>query len=403
MNHARLLILTLLLGCAQNISAAPPTITNVYASQRAGTKLIDVTYHLSDPDSGSLTVQVEFSANSGITYDLPVHSLSGSVGAGVAPGNSRVLTWNAGVDWNGNWSDKCKVRLWAHDGSTPVPPLGMVYIPNGTFLMGPDPGVEVTLTHSYFMDRTEVSAELWNAVRTWASVNGYTDIVTGAYRASGHPIQTVNWYDCVKWCNARSEKEGLTPCYYSDDAQTTVYRTGNLDISATKVKWTASGYRLPTEAEWERAARGGLYRKVYPWGDLIDGSMANFSGSGDPFESGGVPSTPVGYYDGNQTPIGGNSINGYGLQDVAGNLREWCWDWEGNLVIGNDPTGPSTGSTRSLRGGSWIDGYGGLSCATRSGSPAADTRLVVRTFYPPTYSYFTSYYEVFGVRSIRRL
>ena len=357
--------------------AAPPVISNVTASQRAGTKLVDIRYDVADPDSASLTIQIELSANGGQTYELPARSLSGAVGSGVAPGTARLITWNAGTDWNGNWSPNCKARLWAHDGSTPVPPLGMVYIPAGTFDMGSGPGVigvPVTLTKSYFMDRTEVSAELWNDVRNWALGHGYTDIGAGAYRAPGHPITTVGWYDCVKWCNARSEKDGLTPCYYSDDAQTTVYRTGNLDLTAAKVKWSVTGYRLPTEAEWERAARGGLYRKNYPWGDIIDGSMANYAGSGDPFEVGGSPTTtPVGYYNGSQTPVGQNMVNGYGLYDIAGNIREWCWDWygEGNNGL-TDPIGPDNRTYRVVRGGAWPnDASLNLRCAFRDyGTPS---------------------------------
>lgn len=318
-------IAAFLLASVSMLTAAPPAITNIRVAQRTGTKFVDVTYNISDPDSSSLTLQVEFSANGGTTYDLPVRSLSGAVGAGVAPGNNRMLTWNAGNDWNGNWSDTCRVRLWAHDGSTPVPPLGMVYIPNGTFLMGPDPGLEVSIPLSYFMDRTEVSAELWNSVRNWGVANGYSDIGVGAFSAAGHPIQTVSWHDCLKWCNARSEKEGLTPCYYEDDAQTTVYRNGALILSSTKVKWTVNGHRLPTEAEWERAARGGLYRKLYPWGNTINGSMANFINSGDSFDTGPLQTTPCGYYNGNQLPTGQNTANGYGLYDVIGNALEVCW------------------------------------------------------------------------------
>jgi formylglycine-generating enzyme required for sulfatase activity len=70
-------------------------------------------------------------------------------------------------------------------------------------------------------------------------------------------VQSIDWYDCVKWCNARSQKEGLTPAYYTDSGLTVVYKTGQV---APYVKWTASGYRLPTEAEWEKA-EWGAWRK----------------------------------------------------------------------------------------------------------------------------------------------
>lgn len=329
------LLLSLLLPLS--LSAAPPVISNVTASQRAGTKLVDIRYDVADPDSASLTIQIELSANGGQTYELPVKSLTGAVGSGVAPGTGRLITWNAGADWNGNWSPNCKARLWAHDGSTPVPPIGMVYIPSGTFDMGSGPGVigvPVTLTKSYFMDRTEVSAELWNEVRTWAVLNGYMDvnatpeIGAGAYRAPGHPIHSVNWFECALWCNARSEKAGLVPCYYADDAQTVVLRTASRNLPKARVKLSANGYRLPTEAEWERAARGGQYRKSYPNGDSFVGSDGNYFQSGDTYEmpANGFPETsPCAHYSGSQMPAGSDTANGYGLYDMAGNVAEWCW------------------------------------------------------------------------------
>ncbi|MEN9633926.1 MAG: hypothetical protein RL077_2330 [Verrucomicrobiota bacterium] len=94
-------------------------------------------------------------------------------------------------------------------------------------------------------------------------------------KAAAHPGQSVSWYAAVQWCHAKSEKENLVPVYYSNGAQTTVDRTGSVDVTLAQVKWTANGYRLPPETEWAQAARGGLSGKRFPWADLITHSQAN--------------------------------------------------------------------------------------------------------------------------------
>jgi formylglycine-generating enzyme required for sulfatase activity len=358
--------LAFLLLAATAAHAAPPAISNIRASQRPGTKLVDILYDAVDPDSATITVQLELSADSGRTFDLPVRSVSGHIGANVPVGANRQITWNAGNDWNGNFSPACRARIWAYDGSVPVPPAGMAYIPPGTFTFGylspANAGGITTLTKGYFMDRFEVSGALYNQVNAWAIANGYT--LGGCVSSGDKPVHSVTWVAATRFCNARSQMEGLTPCYYSDTTHTSIVKTADVNLTNAMVKWSANGYRLPTEAEWERAARGGLDKKLYPWGDTITGNQANYVNSGDPFDN---ALSPVGYYNGFQSPAGVNMANGYGLYDMAGNASEWCWDGMAGIPVGQiDPTGPDGATSRVMKSGNWGESSLILQCGWRT-------------------------------------
>jgi formylglycine-generating enzyme len=371
------------------VLAAPPVVSNIRASQRPGTKLVDVYYDLSDADGDLQLIQIAASSDAGLTYGLPCVTLSGHIGANISPGSNRHIVWNAGADWSGNWVPECRMRVTAHDGTTPPAPPGMAYIPGGPFQMGdnldgmtdamPVRNVQVD---AFFIDKTEVPKALWQNVQTWGNANGYS-IGVGGFKADNHPVHSVNWYDAVKWCNARSEKEGLTPCYYTNAAQTAIYKIGNINIENGWVKWNANGYRLPTEAEWEKAARGGATGLRYPWGNSITVSNANYSVGGNPWVTGSTPYT---------NPVGSYPANDYGLFDMAGNLLEWTWDWYGGGYYGtpgsiDNPNGPVSGGNRVLRGGTW--GYG-------SGDCRAAVRSISISFSPDTS------YNRFGFRTVRR-
>jgi formylglycine-generating enzyme required for sulfatase activity len=246
------------------------------------------------------------------------------------------------------------------------PQEGMALIPAGSFTMGncmnPSEGgadelpLHTVYLSAFYMDKYLVTKALWDTVYQWALSHGYSFAHAGSGKAANHPVQAIDWYDCVKWCNARSEKEGRVPGYYMDAGFNVRYRTGQVE---PYVNWS-SGYRLPTEAEWEKGARGGLSGHRFPWGDTIDWSCANYyaapgsysydinpTSGYDPVFNDGVNSytSPVGYF----------APNGCGLYDMAGNVLEWCWDWYG--VYGStsqtDPRGPASGSVRVFRGGGW--------------------------------------------------
>jgi formylglycine-generating enzyme len=248
----------------------------------------------------------------------------------------------------------------------------MVLIPAGPFLMGDalnEGSVTETPVHAvyisaFFMDQTEVSRALWDEVLNWAVGHGYTFEKSGLSSGPDHPICWISWYDCIKWCNARSEMNGLTPCYYTNPVQTNVYREGEKTITNSCVNWSANGYRLPTEAEWEKAARGGFRGLRFPWGTTIAHTQANYySLDTFPYDISLTRYYNPLYYSGiapYTSPVGSFQPNGYGLYDMAGNVWEWCWDWnlylwyQGPAASEPDPIGPTTGKERLVRGGGWF-------------------------------------------------
>ena len=214
----------------------------------------------------------------------------------------------------------------------------MVRIAPGELWMGSPSGEEdrrsnetrhrVSITQGFAIGTTEVTQALYEAVM------GENP---SRFKGGRNPVEQVSWHDAVKLCNRLSEQEGLQPAYR---------------ISGETVTWdrTANGYRLPTEAEWEYAARGG--------GEQV------YSGSNDIGD--------VGWYSSNSGErtheVGGKQANGWGLYDMTGNVWEWVWDWYGSYPSGavTDPVGPSTGSSRVYRGGSWYRSPGSARVAYRS-------------------------------------
>jgi len=255
--------------------------------------------------------------------------------------------------------------------------FNMKYIPGETFPVGLTDAATVTLSSPYWMSETEVTYELWNAVRTWATTTGgYTFANAGVQGDSGagtnqHPVTTINWRDSMVWCNALTEyynanngtDTDLDCVYYTDSGYTTPIKAATDSATITwdagsaysgtedepYVKSTAKGFRLPGSMEWECAAR------------YIDGSAwtAGSMASGGTVAYTGTPATdypnfsPFAWYGNNTTyttgnttttqPVAGKTANALGIRDMSGNLWEWCFEWH-----------PSVGDLRVIRGGSWF-------------------------------------------------
>lgn len=263
------------------------------------------------------------------------------------------------------------------------PETEYVTLKGGIYSMGDSmDGLKDARTHQvrlapFTIAKHEVTLELWDSVVLWGRDHGYSDLPAGLGKAHNHPVSGMSWGDAVKWCNALSEKEGLTPCYYTGAGRQKVARKGMVDIGNQQVNWKAQGYRLPTEAEWEFAARGGLPGKRFPCGNEITQEQANYHGSARveydkckregtaPALMSSQPYTAV---------IGSLQPNGFGLHDMAGNVSEWCWDFYDpeygtSVPLADNPRGPDKGKNCVIRGGSWRHTAAEARCASRFSLP----------------------------------
>jgi formylglycine-generating enzyme len=333
-----------------------------------------------------------------VTTTITAFSADGTMVWTNAPTNTTFTVQTAtSLLGESNWVDYVQIPITNSINTNRLidfhPPAGMAFIPAGSFTMGDTlDGLYNALptnvmVSEFYMDTNLVSYTQWTNVYAYATNHGYrffTNTINGVYQAVGkagnHPVHMVNWYDVVKWSNARSQQAGLAPVYYTDAGWTQVYTNG--EPATLYPNWAASGYRLPTEAEWEKAARGGLSGKRFPWGDTISESQANYQS----YWSGGVPYEfyDVNSYSGYNTnyndgvmpytsPVGSFAPNGYGLYDMAGNMFVWCWDWYGmpyGQPTATNPTGPETPEPgafwRVLRGGAWCAWADGERCAYRN-------------------------------------
>jgi formylglycine-generating enzyme required for sulfatase activity len=306
--------------------------------------------------------------------------------------------------WARGFLTGATTRLKVYDPSTPA---GMSFVPGGYFTMGDDEAATLgNIEHRvslspFYISRSEITVDQARILLQWALDHGKVGITGGGTVMnlqgnrqilgevntvktlllfngtsfsvrpplvaqpkdtgwnSRHPLTAVTWYGAVAYCNYLSEMQGKEPCY---------------NLADWSCDFTKSGFRLPTESEWEKAARGGFERRRFPWGDTISHSQANYRSS---TANGYDVSTTRDFhpiYDLNRpirtAPVGSFEPNGYGLYDVAGNVFEWCWDAAGRYTgqALTNPTGPEiphpTGHSL-LKGGSLVTSAEGILLASR--------------------------------------
>ncbi|HSV27678.1 MAG TPA: formylglycine-generating enzyme family protein [Sedimentisphaerales bacterium] len=389
MRRARLLRACFSLVVALTAAAnTAPVVGDITAAARTdGSGIVDIACAVSGSgnDRCAITAQVSSDGGSMWTNTLSAGALSGAL-ANVSP-EGCTITWASKADLPGVSGSNNRSQATANDRR---PPADMVLIPGGTFQMGDSfneggdderPVHTVTLS-PFYMGRYEITnaqyRDFLNSALSSGTIYVSDNIVYGtgnnqpycdthqsstysqidwdgstfSVRTKGgrsmdnDPMVMVSWFGAAAYANWRSQQEGRQPSY---------------SLTTWVCDFRKNGYRLPTEAQWEYAARGGLAGKRFPWGDTITHSQANYwsihwysydtsptRGYHPAWNDGTMPYT---------SPVGSFAPNGYGLYDMAGNVWEWCNDWYDSYTPSSktNPTGPTTGTWRVVRGGGWFN------------------------------------------------
>ena len=436
----RLLLLSIVSALALPAHAAPPVVSAVNASQQSGTKLVDITYNLALDPGQSAFVEMWFSPDNGLNFPIRCTDVSGAIDSNVTAGN-KTATWNAEADWNQQFTSNGKIRVIATYGDQPS---GFAGSGSGGNVGGS--GQADASLKSVFMDilwdwdgsawqdrteifqfekinsqirvdPTEITNAKWNEVAEWAIANNYSGLSL-ASDSNASPRTNVTFWEVIKWCNARSEKDGLIPAYYTDGNEATGDVNGNGVVDTGPDTWTPYDFAQDPN-------QNGVYDNGEPYtdSDVNDGPFnpkeyydANNNGQYDPgltnpyrqgssvsfdtyfhahvdanatgyrlptysvflkLASGGSNKTnwpwgadtpqnhasftseyqaPTGEYD---PPLSGPTeatrpANGYDLKDLIGNVAEFSEDAMDNSSFGGGGGGGGPNLKVSIFGGSYL-------------------------------------------------
>lgn len=311
--------------------AVPPIVTDVTAAQRTdGSMKVDIYYQVQH--NLVMTISAVASQNGGASWTMPCRQVSGDVGPGISSGAGKHIVWDVLRDYPNIIGSQFKVMVIADDG---IIPENFIFVEGGTFFNG----YSNATVSSFYMDKYEITQAKVRAILTSYAVSGY-----GV--GDNYPAYYINWFNAINYCNRRSILEGYVPCYSylnygtNPDDWPSGWNWNNSYLGRITCNWSATGYRLPTEMEWQWASRGGVLSQgyIYSGSDNVN-SVAWHNGN-----AGGATH-----------PVGQKAPNELGFYDMSGNVEEYCWDFYGAYptVPLINYTGPTTGDSRVDRGGAW--------------------------------------------------